>query len=119
MRRMGGLPVERCKSEAFCSNIRLKKASILAIQPLSNSKSDTAPAEVEPMNELESSIRQEILPTGSISFARFTELALYFPKIGYYERKPPVIGKAGDFYTSVSVGPLFGELLARRFADWL
>ena len=47
------------------------------------------------------------------------EVALYCPKIGYYERHTRQIGKAGDFYTSVSVGRLFGQLLARRFADWL
>jgi len=45
------------------------------------------------------------------------ELALYSPG-GYYEQ-PKQIGRAGDFYTSVSVGPLFGELLARQFATWL
>ncbi|MEO7299921.1 MAG: SAM-dependent methyltransferase [Verrucomicrobiota bacterium] len=45
------------------------------------------------------------------------ELALYFPKEGYYER-PIEIGKKGDFFTSVSVGNLFGELLAFQFAEW-
>ena len=29
------------------------------------------------------------------------------------------MGLRGDYYTSVSVGPLFGELLAWQFADWL
>jgi len=58
---------------------------------------------------------QEILksPAGSISFARFMELALYDPEAGYYanplERK---IGRKGDFFTSVSVGETFGLLLA-------
>jgi SAM-dependent MidA family methyltransferase len=70
------------------------------------------------MNQLESIIRQEILHRGSISFARFMELALYCPKIGYYERPSAPIGARGDFYTSVSTGPLFGELLARQFALW-
>ena len=28
---MGGLPEDKCTSEAFCSNIKLKKASIFAI----------------------------------------------------------------------------------------
>lgn len=46
------------------------------------------------------------------------ELALYAPGLGYYERQAD-IGRSGDFYTSVSVGPLFGSLLARQFADWL
>ena len=32
MRNMGGLPEDMCKSDAFCSNIKLKNASILAIK---------------------------------------------------------------------------------------
>jgi SAM-dependent MidA family methyltransferase len=56
---------------------------------------------------------------GAISFARFMELALYCPQHGYYERKGDTVGQRGDFYTSVSVGPLFGELLAFQFAGWL
>jgi SAM-dependent MidA family methyltransferase len=46
------------------------------------------------------------------------ELALYAPGCGYYER-PREIGRRGDFFTSVSVGPVFGELLAFQFAQWL
>jgi SAM-dependent MidA family methyltransferase len=47
------------------------------------------------------------------------ELALYCPKCGYYEREEDIIGRRGDYYTSVSVGSLFGELLAFQFAEWL
>lgn len=64
-----------------------------------------------------SEIQNEIEQKGPITFARFMELALYSPN-GYYEKQRD-IGKKGDFYTSVSVGPLFGELLARQFATWL
>jgi len=64
-------------------------------------------------------LRQEVEQAGVISFARFMEVALYCPKIGYYERQSGQTGRAGDFYTSVSVGRLFGELLAQQFADWL
>src|SRR5437879_6528961 len=46
------------------------------------------------------------------------ETALYCPNYGFYEREKDTIGRAGDFYTSVSVGPLFGELLAFQFAEW-
>lgn len=46
------------------------------------------------------------------------ELALYCPLCGYYEKKEDTPGRRGDFYTSVSVGPLFGELLAFQFAEW-
>lgn len=63
-------------------------------------------------------IRREVERHGTVSFARFMELALYHPDAGYYEReKSP--GKRGDFFTSVSVGNLFGELLAFQFAEWL
>jgi len=63
-------------------------------------------------------IREEIARSGPVSFARFMELALYAPGCGYYER-PRAIGRRGDFFTSVSVGPVFGELLAFQFAQWL
>lgn len=55
---------------------------------------------------------------GSISFARFMDLALYHPQYGYYMQKASPIGKKGDFYTSVSVGPLFGKVLARQFLQY-
>jgi SAM-dependent MidA family methyltransferase len=64
-------------------------------------------------------ILEEIQKHGAISFARFMEFALYCPETGYYETKKNKIGRAGDFITSVSVGNLFGELLAFQFADWL
>lgn len=46
--------------------------------------------------------------------------ALYHPELGYYAREPRQVGRGGDFFTSVSVGPLFGMLLARRFFnEWM
>jgi SAM-dependent MidA family methyltransferase len=56
---------------------------------------------------------------GVLPFSRFMELALYCPKLGYYETKKDSIGRRGDFYTSASVGDLFGRLLAFQFAEWL
>src|SRR4051812_30288307 len=70
------------------------------------------------MREIEQVVRREITTHGPISLARFMQLALYCPKIGYYERDSHVIGFAGDFYTSPSIGPLFGQLLAVQFAFW-
>ena len=64
-------------------------------------------------------IQEEIRVSGAISFARFMELALYCPETGYYEKKKDNVGRRGDFITSVSVGSLFGELLAFQFAGWL
>ncbi|MEO5802389.1 MAG: SAM-dependent methyltransferase [Verrucomicrobiota bacterium] len=45
------------------------------------------------------------------------KVALYSPGEGYYEQQRQ-IGRGGDFFTSVSVGSLFGELLAFQFAEW-
>ncbi len=65
-------------------------------------------------------IQREIVARGgSLPFVRFMELALYCPKLGYYETNKDSVGRRGDFYTSVSVGNLFGELLAFQFAEWL
>lgn len=47
------------------------------------------------------------------------ELALYCPDCGYYDREKDSLGRRGDYYTSVSVGSLFGELLGWQFAEWL
>ncbi|HZV33591.1 MAG TPA: SAM-dependent methyltransferase [Verrucomicrobiae bacterium] len=71
------------------------------------------------MNDLQDIIKAEIARTGPISFARFMEVALYCPIFGYYERQDVSPGQMGDFYTSVSVGELFGELLANQFSEWL
>lgn len=38
--------------------------------------------------------------------------ALYHPEHGYYGPGPRRLGRSGDFYTAVSVGPLYGRLLA-------
>lgn len=64
-------------------------------------------------------IRAEIAERGAIPFERFMQLALYCPDCGYYEKEKDTTGHRGDFYTSVSVGSLFGELLAFQFSEWL
>ena len=53
-----------------------------------------------------------------MSFARFMEVALYCPVYGYYDRETDTVGRRGDFFTSVSVGNLFGEMLAWQLAKW-
>src|SRR5215469_10407802 len=71
------------------------------------------------MNSLAQVIRREILAQGGvIPFVRFMELALYCPNLGYYETKADSVGRLGDFYTSVSVGSLFGQMLAFQFSEW-
>ena len=72
-----------------------------------------------PAASLEEIIAGEIRSEGPVSFARFMELALYHPQLGYYERHTRQTGRSGDFYTSVSVGSLYGELLAFEFVRLL
>jgi SAM-dependent MidA family methyltransferase len=71
------------------------------------------------MSLLSQIIRAETAASGVLPFARFMELALYCPDSGYYETKKDSPGRRGDFYTSVSAGELFGQLLAFQFAEWL
>lgn len=71
------------------------------------------------VTELEQIIHGEIDASGAISFARFMELALYHPAHGYYERNLKQTGRDGDFFTSVSVGSLYGEILGYDFAQRL
>jgi SAM-dependent MidA family methyltransferase len=64
----------------------------------------------------------DIRARGPLTVAEFMERALYDPADGYYATAAQRSGRAGDFYTSVDVGPLFGELLAefvaRRWQAW-
>jgi len=62
-------------------------------------------------------IADRIRTGGPISFAEFMEISLYHPELGYYARAAQKTGRAGDFFTSVDVGPIFGELLAKQFAE--
>lgn len=71
------------------------------------------------MNPLHEVIAKQIARQGVVSFEKFMDLALYCPELGYYERQQDTVGQRGDFYTSVSVGSVFGELLGFQFADWL
>ncbi len=60
-------------------------------------------------------IRGEISASGGwISFARYMELALYAPGLGYYSAGSRKLGKAGDFVTAPEISPLYGQTLARQ-----
>jgi SAM-dependent MidA family methyltransferase len=62
-------------------------------------------------------IRAEIEKRGPVSFAWFMNQALYHPDHGYYSSGRCAIGRKGDYFTNVSVGPLFGRLLDAQFAE--
>ena len=62
-------------------------------------------------------IRETMRQRGPVAFAWFMEQALYHPEFGYYSSGQCAIGRRGDYFTNVSVGPLFGRLLAAQFAE--
>jgi SAM-dependent MidA family methyltransferase len=63
------------------------------------------------------SMRKTISAQGPQSFSWFMQQALYHPDHGYYSSGRCVIGRKGDYFTNVSVGPLFGQLLAAQFSE--
>jgi SAM-dependent MidA family methyltransferase len=70
--------------------------------------------------KLEDRIRAEIEARGGwIGFARFMELVLYEPGLGYYSAGAHKIGAAGDFVTAPEVAPVFSRCLARQCAEVL
>jgi SAM-dependent MidA family methyltransferase len=69
------------------------------------------------MSALRKLISERIRESGPISFAQFMELSLYHPEFGYYARAAQRTGRAGDFFTSVDVGSIFGELLAKQLSE--
>lgn len=56
---------------------------------------------------------------GWITFARYMEMALYEPRLGYYSGGAAKLGPAGDFTTAPEMSPLFGRALARPVAHIL
>ena len=52
-----------------------------------------------------------------MTVAAFMDLALYDSERGYYARAAQRSGRAGDFFTSVDVGPIFGELVEAQLAE--
>jgi len=69
-------------------------------------------------NKLTELIRRDIEAQGGwISFARYMELALYAPGLGYYTAGAHKLGEAGDFITAPELSPLFGRTMAHQVAE--
>ena len=81
----------------------------------------TPPAEALAHSEkLAALIRDDIAAHGGwIPFARYMELVLYAPGMGYYTAGARKLGREGDFITAPEMTPLFGQTLARQAAEIL
>ncbi len=62
-------------------------------------------------------IRSAIRESGPVTFRWFMQQALYHPACGFYSSGRCRIGRRGDYFTNVSVGSLFGQLMARQFGE--
>jgi SAM-dependent MidA family methyltransferase len=69
--------------------------------------------------QLLDNIHKEISHKGIISFARYMELALYTPGLGYYSGGLKKFGKEGDFVTAPEISTLFAKCLARQIQQIL
>jgi SAM-dependent MidA family methyltransferase len=52
-----------------------------------------------------------------LTVAQFMELALYDAELGYYATRSRRSGASGDFFTSVDLGPQFGEVITVQLAE--
>jgi SAM-dependent MidA family methyltransferase len=81
---------------------------------------EPSPEAREHSDRVAENVRGEIAASGGwISFARYTELALYAPGLGYYSAGSRKLGKAGDFVTAPEISPLYGQTLARQVREVL
>jgi SAM-dependent MidA family methyltransferase len=62
-------------------------------------------------------ILSQIEERGPVPFSQFMEWCLYHPDYGYYQSGKAKIGRDGDYYTSSSVHPLFGHLIAKQLCQ--
>jgi SAM-dependent MidA family methyltransferase len=67
--------------------------------------------------ELVELIRAEIEQHGPITFARFMQLAITTPELGYYASGAARAGTSGDFLTAPETHPIFGAVVARQIAE--
>ena len=73
--------------------------------------------EIAHSERLAALIRGEISRAGgALDFARYMELALYAPGLGYYSAGATKFGRAGDFVTAPELGFVFARCLARAVA---
>jgi len=79
-----------------------------------------SPDEAAHSARLEARVREEIARAGGwISFAKYMQLALYEPGLGYYSAGARKLGAAGDFITAPEVAPVFSRCLAAQCEEVL
>lgn len=76
---------------------------------------EPTPEALDHSGQLRRHIEQAIEVAGGwLSFARYMELALYVPGLGYYAAGAGKFGASGDFVTAPEISSHFGRTLARQ-----
>ncbi len=70
-----------------------------------------------PVQSLQEKIIRLIKTQGPVTFEQFMAMALYDPGFGYYNTESGKIGRAGDFYTSSHLHPVFGAVIGRQIKE--
>ena len=70
-------------------------------------------------NNLFNAFKQKILESEAVPYNEFMQWALYHPEFGYYQQNRQRVGKFAecDFYTSRSLGTLWGNLIISSCVD--
>ena len=67
--------------------------------------------------ELREIIIEKIKHEGPLSFHDFMEMALYYPKLGYYTSDHEKFGKNGDYYTSSLLSNMYGQMIGLQLEE--
>ena len=70
--------------------------------------------------QLSGIVQNKIRDEGPISFRDFMEMALYYPKLGYYTSSKEKFGKEGDYFTAPFFTNVYGNIIAKQLEEmWL
>lgn len=126
LHRLGSRPV--CAALPFypCLLPRGQRAYNVSMQILSSTKRhqlqlpEPSADALAASQALRRQIDAELARQGGImSFARYMELSLYAPQLGYYSGGSQKLGRDGDFTTAPEMSALFGAALAHAAAPLL
>lgn len=67
--------------------------------------------------QLSEIIKDRIRQEGPIPFHDFMEMALYYPRLGYYMAAGDRIGANGDYYTSAGLSTLWGAMIGHQLEE--
>ncbi len=102
-------------SEPLSLHARMRQATT-ALNSLPVPDTDAATHSERMMLELQQEMDSS---GGAITFARFMELALYAPGLGYYSAGSQKFGAEGDFVTAPEISPLFSRCVAHQIQQVL